>query len=377
MIFNILRTYHSQVIFLPRNITRQITIPIKIAVNKMASAFTELSTAAEQVSDSSQALAQGSSEQASSLEETSSTMEEMSAMTKVNSDNAQEVSNLAKKCNDSAEKGNVSVREMCNSIDRMNSSSLEIVNSMSCSMDEINTSSNEIAEITRVIDSIAFQTNLLALNAAVEAARAGEHGKGFAVVAEEVRNLAQKSAAAAKDTEVLIKDSLEKAGKGTALASKSKDALQGIVAEVKRTTDSTSAILQEITSNVGKVTTLTEEISNSSNEQNDGISSINEAIQQMDQVTQQNAATAEEVATTSEEMTAQSEVLQEEVNRLSSLVGDKGKEDRPQVDHYKPTKGKSNGNGRKNVQKKSRELETFIPMNEGAVIEHNERNCDF
>jgi methyl-accepting chemotaxis protein len=178
---------------------------LKELVAKLTDGSREVSEAADEISSSSQGLAQGSAEQAASIEITSTTMEQMSTMTKQNTDNAQEAANLAQKCNDSAEKGNVAVGEMCDSIDKMNTTSIEIVESMSNSMDEINTSSNEIAEITKVIDSIAFQTNLLALNAAVEAARAGDHGKGFAVVAEEVRNLAQRSASAAKDTAVLKK----------------------------------------------------------------------------------------------------------------------------------------------------------------------------
>ncbi|MCP4253090.1 MAG: hypothetical protein GY775_06730 [Candidatus Scalindua sp.] len=288
---------------------RPLTILLKEMVSKMSDSSTQVSAAADQISTASQTLAQGSSEQASSLEETSSTMEEISTMTKMNADNAQEAAGLAQKCNDSAEKGNVAVSDMCSSIDKMNSTSMEIVDSMSDSMVEINTSSSEIAEITKVIDGIAFQTNLLALNAAVEAARAGEHGKGFAVVAEEVRNLAQRSAAAAKDTTELISNCVENAGRGTALTSKSRETLQSIVEDVKKATDNTNVALQEIVGNVKKVTTLTKEISLASSEQSEGVTSVNQSTHQMDSVTQQNAATAEEVASTSEELSAQSHTL--------------------------------------------------------------------
>ncbi len=371
-------------VFLPRNISRQIKKPIKNVIAQMTTAFTEFSSAAEQISESSQTLAQGSSEQASSLEETSSTMEELSTMTKLNAENSHEASNLAKKCNDSAQNGNDAINEMCASIDKMNSISMEIVNSMGNSMDEINTSSNEIAEITKVIDSIAFQTNLLALNAAVEAARAGDHGKGFAVVAEEVRNLAQRSAAAAKDTAVLIKNSVEKASKGTELAGRSKDTLQGIVEDVKKSTDNTSKVLQEIAANVEKVTTLTNEISSASSEQSEGINSINSSIRQLDQVTQQNAATAEEVASTSEEMTAQSITLKTEVGTLSDLVNDGNidvdKSQTGQRLHSKdkqPTNVKSKSNGIKSVQKQPNGPNALLPLDDSEVVEYSEQFTDF
>ena len=376
-------------VFLPKNITRQITEPIKKVVMELTSAFSQLSAAAGQISASSQSLSEGSTEQAASLEETSSTMEEMSTMTKQNSDNAQEAASLAQKCSDSAGQGNVAVKEMCNSIDKMNSTSMEIVGSMSDSMDDINKSSNEIAEITKVIDSIAFQTNLLALNAAVEAARAGEHGKGFAVVAEEVRNLAQRSASAAKDTAVLITSCVDKAGKGTELTNRSKEALQSIVENVKESTDNTNTSLQEIIGNVEKVTVLTKEISTASVEQSDGVTSVNESIQQMDQVTQQNAATAEEAASASEEMSAQAQTLREQVDVLAKLVGYDVEEDELQTNRndvsqtrhgqYQPSTIKGNGNGgttRKQTMDHD-DKPVLIPLEEETVSVQNHRIMDF
>jgi len=376
-------------VFLPKNITRQITEPIKKVVMELTSAFSQLSAAAGQISGSSLSLSEGSTEQAASLEETSSTMEEMSTMTKQNSDNAQEAASLAQRCNDSAGQGNVAVREMCNSIDKMNSTSIEIVDSMSESMDDINKSSNEIAEITKVIDSIAFQTNLLALNAAVEAARAGEHGKGFAVVAEEVRNLAQRSASAAKDTAVLITSCVEKAGKGTELTNRSKETLQSIVENVKKSTDNTNTSLQEIIGNVEKVTVLTKEISTASVEQSDGVTSVNESIQQMDQVTQQNAATAEEAASASEEMTAQAQTLKEQVDVLAKLVGYDMEEDElhtsrnkaSQTSHeqYQSSTVKGNGNGgiSQKIKRDNSDKAVLIPLEEETVSELNNRIMDF
>jgi methyl-accepting chemotaxis protein len=261
------------------------------------------------------------------------------------------------------------------------------VGEMTSSMEDINTSSKKIAEITKVIDGIAFQTNLLALNAAVEAARAGEHGKGFAVVAEEVRNLAQRSADAAKDTTTLIEDCVAKAGKGAELAGNCGKALQDIVTNVK------------------KATGLTKEINTASVEQSEGVSQVNGAIQQMDQITQQNAANAEETAAASEELTAQANALSEQVDILSAQVGGRGdgvsqakdetlkvnrshREYSGQIDHRDKganrsvqkaipgNVGNGNGGGRQKALKKT-DLEAVIPMGENRVIEHDKHMNDF
>jgi methyl-accepting chemotaxis protein len=328
-------------------IIRPLVNLLKELVAKLTEGSEQVASASEQISSSSQSLAQGSSEQASSLEETSASMEQMSSVTKQNASNAEEAAKLVDVCSAAANNGNKAVGEMINS------------------MVEINKSSKEIAEITKVIDGIAFQTNLLALNAAVEAARAGEHGKGFAVVAEEVRNLAQRSATAAKDTTALIDDCVAKAENGAQIAGKGRESLE------------------EIVTNVGKVNDLTKEIANASGEQSDGIDQVSKAVQQMDEVTQQNAANAEETASASEELSAQAQTLMDQIKILAVQVD--SKVDKGSHSHEKPpvstgtvshmpetsnVKGNGDGHG-------ATEPEAVIPMGENRIVEHSEQLKDF
>jgi methyl-accepting chemotaxis protein len=207
-------------------------------------------------------------------------MTEMASQTKLNAENATQANQLASQTRSAAESGNGRMQDMV------------------AAMAEINEAGKSISNIIKVIDEIAFQTNLLALNAAVEAARAGRHGKGFAVVAEEVRNLAARSAKAAKETAELIEGSVEKTKNGTEIAEATREALG------------------EIVSSVSKVTDLVGEIAAASNEQAQGIAQTNQALGQIDQVTQQNSASAEESAAASEELSGQAMHMKEMMGRF-------------------------------------------------------------
>jgi methyl-accepting chemotaxis protein len=266
-------------------IIRSTNQALRSVADTLTDASNQVSSAAGQVSASSQTLAQGASEQAASIEETSASLEEISSMTKRNTEGAGNASSLAQDTNHATESGSRQMQEM---VDAMNA---------------IKASSDNIAKIIKTIDEIAFQTNILALNAAVEAARAGEAGAGFAVVAEEVRNLAQRAAAAAKETADKIVDSTEKSAHGLEVSAK--------VAES----------LRVITEKAQKVNSLVSEISTSSQEQLQGISQVNTAMTQMDNVTQKNAASAEETASAAEELNAQAATMRDSVNDLMKLVG--------------------------------------------------------
>jgi methyl-accepting chemotaxis protein/methyl-accepting chemotaxis protein-1 (serine sensor receptor) len=246
-------------------------------VGQIKDAVESINVASKEIASGNTDLSQRTEEQASSLEETASSMEELTGTVKQNAENAKQANQLAAGASQVASRGG------------------EVVQQVVVTMSGISESSKKIADIISVIDGIAFQTNILALNAAVEAARAGEQGRGFAVVATEVRNLAQRSAGAAKEIKDLITDSVHKVGEGTRLVDEAGQTMGEIVTSVKRVTD----IMSEITA--------------ASQEQSSGIEQVNTAITQMDQVTQQNAALVEEAAAAAESLEEQARSLQQAV----------------------------------------------------------------
>lgn len=247
-------------------------------VGKVRIGTDSISTASGEIASGNLDLSQRTEQQAASLEETASSMEELTSTVRQNSDNARQANQLAAGASDVAVKGGAVVGQ--------------VVKTMSA----INDSSKKIVDIISVIDGIAFQTNILALNAAVEAARAGEQGRGFAVVATEVRTLAQRSAAAAKEIKELISDSVDKVEDGTRLV------------------DEAGATMDEIVSSVKRVTDIMAEISAASQEQSSGIEQVNQAVTQMDDATQQNAALVEEAAAAAQSMQDQAQTLTQAVS---------------------------------------------------------------
>ena len=246
-------------------------------VSEVRSGTDHIAAASSQIASGNMDLSSRTEQQAGSLEETASSMEELTSTVQHNADNARQANSLAQTASDVASRGGAVVSEV---VDTMSS---------------INESSRKIVDIISVIDGIAFQTNILALNAAVEAARAGEQGRGFAVVAAEVRNLAQRSASAAKEIKMLIGTSVEKVEAGSKLV------------------DLAGTTMQEVVNSVRRVTDVISEITAAGQEQSTGIEQINQAITEMDNVTQQNAALVEEAA-------AAAGSLQEQARRLAQVV---------------------------------------------------------
>jgi len=250
---------------------------INTVMTNINNASEQVASGSRQLSDSSMSLSQGATEQASSIEELTVSVEQISSQTKDNATNAEKAKDMAMTAYQHAEKGNQQMVDMLNA------------------MADINESSTNISKIIKVIDDIAFQTNILALNAAVEAARAGQHGKGFAVVAEEVRNLAARSANAAKETTTMIEGSIEKVEGGTKIANETAEALEKIVTGVSQASE------------------IVGDIAIASNEQALGVEQINQGLTQISDVVQTTSATAEETAAASEELSGQADMLKQQV----------------------------------------------------------------
>lgn len=258
-------------------IMRQRVRDVLLEINHEAD---QVAAGAQNVSDASVALSQGASEQAASVEQLSASISEIASQTASNAQNAEKANELTAGTRNRAEMGNQEMQEML------------------AAMEEINASSVNISKIIKVIDEIAFQTNILALNAAVEAARAGQHGKGFAVVAEEVRNLAARSAKAAKETTDMIEGSMEKVEVGRGIAHK------------------TAQALSEIVGDVASVADIVASIAKASNEQKLALEQINQGVQQVSQVVQSNSSTSEEAATASQHLSAQADSMKANVGKF-------------------------------------------------------------
>ena len=261
---------------------------LRSIVGNVSAGTASIATASRQIAAGSADMAQRTEQQAASLEETAASMEELTSTVKQNAENSQQANQLAIAASDVAVKGGA------------------VIGKVVTTMDSISDSSKKISDIIGVIDGIAFQTNILALNAAVEAARAGEQGRGFAVVAGEVRNLAQRSAAAAKEIKSLIGDSVDKVGSGSKLVGEAGQTMQEIVASIKR------------------VTEIVAEISAASVEQSCGIEQINIAITSMDEMTQQNSSIVQQSAAAADSLQEQAGLLVEAVNGFKLVGGQRG-----------------------------------------------------
>ncbi|HEX3048742.1 MAG TPA: methyl-accepting chemotaxis protein [Bacillota bacterium] len=284
--FSILLIFIGIVIALYFN--NSIVRPIRVIAKDLSQITGQVSAASASLSAASQQLSEGSAEQAASIEETSSTLEESVAMIQQTKENTKQAALLSKHVKELSDKGDLEMQELTDS------------------MNELKKSSAQIAKIIKVIDEIAFQTNILALNAAIEAARAGESGAGFAVVAEEVRNLAQRSALAAKDTALIIESNIELSEKGMTVTETVKNSLMDITIQAK------------------KVSELMEEITAASGEQSQGVEQVNQAILQMEGIVQQNTSSAEENAAAANELNNQSQNILEIVEQLSFILTGNG-----------------------------------------------------
>ena len=383
---------------------RTITGRLRAIVDQLSSSAEQTAATSAQVSQASQMLAEGASEQAASLEETTGTTEEIASVIQTTAANAQQAVQFARDNHGGAQKaremaqasaqGAEQARQLAEKTAAAAAEGNQAVTRMAGAIGEIKTSSEKTAKIVKTIDEIAFQTNLLALNAAVEAARAGEAGKGFAVVAEEVRNLAQRSAEAARNTADLIAASVKTSDHGVQVSDEVAQALKRIaenVSQVQETIAKVAADSQEQAKVIDEVSTasdrqvhIIDEVAAASQEQAEGIRQINDAMTMMDTVVQRNAANAEESAAASEELSAQAETLNGIVQDLQRLVGAATADARPtgRVERPRPayraaapqTTRKPAGKPRRTPARPTtaaasrREIEQALPLDEEPAV---------
>lgn len=306
---------------------------IRKLIMDLSSNSEQVSSASTQIASASESLSQAATEQAASLEQTAASIEEMSSMINKNSDNSRLSSEASQASANTAHKGQEVVTQMIQSISDINESNnliMKQINDSNAQISEIVKVISEIGNKTKVINEIVFQTKLLSFNASVEAARAGEHGKGFAVVAEEVGSLAVMSGNAAKEITEMLDGSIQKV---EGIVNETKSKVEHLISDGKSKVERGTQIahrcgevLEEIVQNVGRVSSMSNDISMASKEQAQGISEITKAMAQLDQVTQQNAATSEEAASSAEELSAQAESLQAAVDELvRTIEGGKAK----------------------------------------------------
>jgi len=316
-------------VLLSKNISRSLIY----TADAIATGAEQVSSAANQVASAAQQLSQSSTEQAAALQETAASLEEISSMSKQNAENSEQASTITK------------------SVDKLAENGAELMARMDEAVNNIKRAADETGQIVKTIDEIAFQTNLLALNAAVEAARAGDAGKGFAVVAEEVRNLAQRSAVAARETAEKIQRARDLADGGVS-----------VTEEVRRS-------LAEIKDNAVKAAALVAEIAAASKEQSSGLSELNSAMSQIDQSTQQNSAVSEESAAASEELLGQAKSMQEAIAELEALTYGEARTRQDMSHHTAAFSPAREGAGKKPAPQKGRKPAKTESPNKAAAKE--------